>query len=253
MGLSYKVSADSSVHVLRNRPLAAVRALLQYLTCGTGLFISPVTEYTYFLRSDRLPPQQLSDVENDASRPENLPNLELAWIGGWGTAQEPTPNVGKEFGFNTILVLCARVESTGTITLVDRDARTLPLVDPNYFSDAADLDTLRKGIQYGLQLGQKIMEKDNKITPALVPENNSPDAIDDFIRKYASGAYHLCSTCRMARREDGGVVDQELRVHGVQGLRVADASIFPKCVIAKPQATVVMVAEKCADIILNGM
>jgi len=55
----------------------------------------------------------------------------------------------------------------------------------------------------------------------------------------------------MAPQEDGGVVDQALRVYGVKGLRVADASIFPRLVGVKPQATVVMVGEKCADIVLR--
>ena len=53
----------------------------------------------------------------------------------------------------------------------------------------------------------------------------------------------------MAKREDGGVVDRSLNVYGVQGLRIADASIFPRLIGVKPQATVVMVGEKCAEII----
>ena len=217
------------------------------------MFLSPATEYTYFLRSDRYPPHSLSEEENDASRPENLPDLEFAYVGAWGTAEEEMPKLGKSVGFNTILVQAVNPQSKGTVTLVDRDARTPPLVDPDYLSAEADLEILRKGIVYGLDIGQKMMEKLDIMKPALVPKGSSSESVDAFIRKYVTGAYHLCSSCRMAKREDDGVVDQSLRVYGVQGLRIADASIFPRLICVKPQATVVMVGEKCAEIILEQL
>jgi choline dehydrogenase len=234
-----------------NRPLTAITSFLQYVFRGTGLFLSPVAEYSYFFRSDRFPPRPLSESENDAFRPENLPDLEIANVGAWGTAEEPTPKVQNKYGFNTILVQLTRPQSEGTVTLVDRDARTPAIVDPNYLSSQLDLETIRQGVHYGLEIGQKIMEKSNDIKKALVPENSSQESVDKFIRKHLTGAYHLSSTCRMAKRENDGVVDQFLQVHGIQGLRIADASIFPRLVGVKPQATVVMVAEKCAEIILG--
>jgi choline dehydrogenase len=127
------------------------------------------------------------------------------------------------------------------------------LVDPDYLSEEVDIEILRKGIEYGLAIGEKMMEKLDNMTPALVPKDSSSDSVGRFIRKYVTGAYHLCSTCRMAKREDDGVVDQSLRVYGVHGLRIADASIFPRLIRVKPQATVVMVGEKCAEIILEQM
>jgi choline dehydrogenase len=177
--------------------------------------------------------------------------LELAYISSWGTTEEELPKCDKSVGFNTILVQAVNPKSKGTIILVDRDARTPPLVDPNYLSAEADLEILRTGIEHGLNIGQKMMEKLDNMTPALVPKDSSSESVEGFIRKYVTGAYHLCSTCRMAKREDDGVVDQSLRVYGVQGLRIADASIFPRLIRVKPQATVVMVGEKCAEIILE--
>ena len=159
--------------------------------------------------------------------------------------------MADSLGFNTILVQAVSSKSKGTITLVDRDARTPPVVDPNYLDSETDLETLRKGIKIGLEIGKKIIEKAKAMEPVLVPKDSQD--VDEFIRKYVTGAYHLSSTCRMARREDGGVVDQSLRVYGVNGLRVADASIFPRLVGVKPQATVVMVGEKCAEIIQAEM
>jgi choline dehydrogenase len=247
--LCYSVPIDSSIHVLRSRPFIAIKSLFQYLFYGTGLFLSPVTEYTYLLRSDRLPPYPTPEAENDASRPENLADLELSWVGAWGTIEEAVPNVPKSTGFNTILVQVIRPKSEGTVTLLDRDVRNPPIVDPKYLFAEADFEAMRKGIRCGLEIGTKIMENSKDIVEALVPKDSSNEAVDEFIRKYTTGTYHLSSTCRMTRREDDGVVDQSLQVYGVKGLSVADASIFPRLVGVKPQATVVLVAEKCAELI----
>lgn len=176
-----------------------------------------------------------------------MADLELAWIGAWGSAESKPPKLGK-YGYNTILVQCVHPKSTGSITLVNGDARTPPLVDPNYLGSEDDLALLRKGIKYGLDIEKKMKETGYDMVEELVPKDEA--SVDDFIRMVATGAYHLSSTCRMAKREDDGVVDQELRVYGVSGLRVADASIFPRLVGVKPQATIVMIGEKCADIIL---
>jgi len=250
--LCYSVPVESSVHVLQSNILTAIKTSLQYLISGTGMFLSPVAEYTYFLRSDRYPPRTVNDSEHDSSLTENLPDLEFGWVGAWGTAEQQQPKMPKSIGFNTLLVQVIQPKSKGTITLVDRDARTHPIVDPNYLSAESDIELFRKGIHYGMDIGQRMMEKDKKLFVSLVPENSSRDCLDDFIRRYASGAYHLSSTCRMAAKEDHGVVDQHLRVYGVQGLRVADASIFPRLVGVKPQATIVLVAEKCAEMISKG-
>jgi choline dehydrogenase len=249
--LSYSVPVEQSIHILQNRPLSGIKAFLQYFIFDKGLFLSPVAEYTSFLRTDRLPPRPLSQEETDPSRPENLPDLELAYIGAWGTAEEPVPTGDKSRGYNTILVQAPNPQSKGTIKLVSRDARSPPAVDPAYLSSQQDLEVLRKGVSYALQIALKMMEKSKAMKPALVPKSNSPEDVDEFIRRYLSGAYHLSSTCLMGPKEEGGVVDQALRVYGAQGLRVADASIFPRMVTVKPQATVVMVGEKCADIILG--
>ena len=252
MPLCYKVPIESSIHVLESSIPTAVKTSLQYLISGTGMFLSPVAEYTYFLHSERIPPGPLNESQNDSSLSENLPDLEFAWVAAWGTAEEPPPKVPKSVGFNTLLVQLLRPDSEGTVTLVDRDARSPPIVDPNYLSVESDVALFRRGIQHGLDIGQNMMQKDKKMSVSLVPANRSTEVLDEFIRRYATGAYHLSSTCRMAPKENDGVVDQNLRVYGVQGLRVADASIFPRLVRVKPQATVVLVAEKCAEMILNG-
>ena len=88
------------------------------------------------------------------------------------------------------------------------------------------------------------------------PQDGADDMeLDKFIKKRNRTAYHYSSTCRMALTEDaaggGGVVDEELKVFGVLGLRVADSSVFPWVLRTHLQAPTVCVAEKCAEMVLN--
>jgi choline dehydrogenase-like flavoprotein len=91
--------------------------------------------------------------------------------------------------------------------------------------------------------------------PDNCPDSDDDATLDKFIRRRNRTTYHYSSTCRMAPEDDvdgGGAVDNQLRVHGVENLRVADASIFPNVPGTHLQAPTVAVAEKCADMILNG-
>ena len=91
----------------------------------------------------------------------------------------------------------------------------------------------------------------------LAPNGFTPHAADDTailddFRERSGTVHHLCGTCRMAPREAGGVVDAALRVHGVDGLRVIDASVFPNITSANTHAPTVMTAWRGADIILSS-
>lgn len=85
----------------------------------------------------------------------------------------------------------------------------------------------------------------------LIPTGDSDEQLDTFIRHNVRTTYHYASSCRMAQEHDTvpGVVDDELRVYGASRLRIADTSIFPDVVATHLQAPVVMVAEKCADML----
>jgi choline dehydrogenase len=124
----------------------------------------------------------------------------------------------------------------------------MPLINPRYFSDPYDIATLVKGTQMALD----ILE-----APAFAPyrgkmvhpyDRNDPKQIEDQLRNLSDTEYHPCGTCRMGPDTDPkAVVDAQLRVKGIDGLRVADASIFPRITTNNTQAPTVMVGEKCAD------
>ena len=97
-------------------------------------------------------------------------------------------------------------------------------------------------------------EQGYPITPVSAPEGYDDASLDEFIDAHFNTMLHYSSSCRMARRDDEegpGVVDARLRVYGVRGLRIADASVLPVSPSTHPQALVYAVAEKCADMMLQ--
>jgi choline dehydrogenase-like flavoprotein len=98
-----------------------------------------------------------------------------------------------------------------------------------------------------MEITKDMSETGYPIEPAHIPASLSDSDIDEFVRTHGINSQHYLSSCRMLPLERGGVVDHELRVYGVRGLRIADGSVFPGIVASRPQATVVMIAERCAE------
>lgn len=184
--------------------------------------------------------------QTDSRDPDNIPDIEIM----------PIPYDASEWkcdlqGEGAFSLLCAllRPKSIGTVRLTSMDARVRPACDLGSLTAEEDYLVMRKAIRLALRIGRQMREQGYPLRDLDVPQSESDTDLDDFIRHGARTTYHYSSTCRMAP-EDGavpGVVDDELRVHGVQGLRVADASIFPSIPATHLQAPAVMVAEKCAD------
>jgi choline dehydrogenase len=142
-----------------------------------------------------------------------------------------------------------RPESRGTVHIRSRDPAAYPAIVPNYLADPAD----QRAAIAGMKFTRRIMNQ-----PALAPYLESPaDGFgdnDDSMLAYARVAgntlYHAVGTCRMGRDETA-VVDRELRVQGVERLRVVDASIMPRITSGNTNAATIMIAEKASDMILG--
>ena len=144
-----------------------------------------------------------------------------------------------------------RPESTGHVRARSADVFTDPIIQPNYLTDSID----RRVLVAGMKLARRLLQ-----TPELAPyfeqEQLPGKAVQtddewlDFARRYGSTAYHLIGTARMGPATDpSAVVDDQLRVHGMQGLRVVDASIMPNMPSANTYASTMMIAEKASDMI----
>ena len=146
-----------------------------------------------------------------------------------------------------------RSVSRGQVTLKSADPADDPRIVFNYMSDPSDWEDFRTCIRLTREIfGQEAFApyRGHEIQPGEGVQ--SDEALDDFIRAHVESAYHPCGTCKMGAPDDPmAVVDHETRVIGVQGLRVADSSIFPKITNGNLNGPSIMVGEKAADHILG--
>lgn len=155
--------------------------------------------------------------------------------------------------FVTITVALVRPQSRGAIELRSADPLAPPLIRANYLQSGADVAVLVAGVRYARQIGL------SPVYDRLRGEETDPGDrvttagdLERFVRTMADTIYHPAGTCRMGPSSDpDAVVDADLRVRGVEGLRVADASIMPDVVDAPTHAAAVMIGEKCAALILR--
>lgn len=146
-----------------------------------------------------------------------------------------------------------RQTSRGWIKLRTTDPRDLPLMNPNYMSTEKD----RQELFESYELIQDIVQqpafdefRGRPLEPTTLPKTKAE--IEKLVRDFAASGYHLCGTCKMgAESDDNAVVDPRGRVHGTQGLRVADASIIPSIVSCNLNGPVMMIGEKVSEMILK--
>jgi choline dehydrogenase len=145
-----------------------------------------------------------------------------------------------------------RPTSRGSLTISANDPLMPPKIHPNYLSTENDIAEMLEGVRYirnmtSTEALSSVIERE--IIPGL--DKDSDEELVEDIRARSTTVFHPCGTCRMGADIKTNVVDSELRVHGVSGLRVADASIFPTITSGNTNAPTIMVGEKAASLILG--
>ncbi|WP_043718353.1 GMC family oxidoreductase [Kutzneria sp. 744] len=183
------------------------------------------------------------DIIGLAASTGDLPDLQL-----FSFDVPLVPEGVLEHGY-TIGISAMAPYSRGTVRLRSADPRTLPSVDPAYYRDPRDLDTMAIGLAMGREIGRQpalSVWRKREVTPG--PDTRDDRAVREYLLASTHPYYHPVGTCRMGADNDA-VVDSELRVHGLDGLRVVDASIMPTITSGNTAAPVYGIAERAAELI----
>ena len=151
----------------------------------------------------------------------------------------------------TIAPCQVRPESRGTIRIKSADPTVYPAIAPNYLSDSLDQEVAVAGLKWGRKIAsQPALARyiDHEMLPG--PDFTDDEALLGYARMAGSTIYHPVGTCQMGQGPMA-VVDAQLRVRGVEGLRVVDASVMPRLVSGNTNAPTIMIAEKAADMVLG--
>ncbi|TCU58511.1 choline dehydrogenase-like flavoprotein [Novosphingobium sp. PhB57] len=224
-GESYAVSAKSLPRILASP--------LQYLVNRTGMLASNVAECGGFLCTDG----------------SGRPDIQITFLVGLKLDARSIPRRHGYMG----LVQLLRPRSAGSVRLASNRPEDKPVIDPNFFADPYDMKTLIAGFREARRIFAQ---------PALAPltgaeiepgaQLQSDAEIDAALRRIVNTAYHPTGTCKMGPDSDPmAVVDGRLRVRGVSGLRVVDASVMPEIISGNTSAPTMMIAERAARFILE--
>ena len=224
--------ADAALGVSLAGAWAMLKSVFEWRRHRTGWITSNISETQAFISTE--------------GRPEH-PDIQLALCTGMIDDHSRKPHLGHGY---TLHVTLMRPKSRGSVRLQSANPLVAPLIDPAFLRDPDDLAVLTKGTQRGYEI---------MASPALAPfrgpmlyplPHQDPERIGQFLRRHSDTEYHPVGSCKMGPASDAmAVVDDQLRVHGLQGLRVVDASIMPSQVSGNTNAPTIMIAEKAADLI----
>jgi choline dehydrogenase len=228
---AYRCKFPITVNDIMRNPLQMARVGLQYLMFRTGPLTISAGQVGIFTRT----------------RPELAsPDVQFHFI--VFSSDRPAEGLHKFSGF-TQNVCQLRPESRGEIRLKSADPLARAAIHPNYLATETDRRTLVDGMKLCRAIAERPAMR-HYIESEYLPgaQIRGDDELLDYARRYGGTIYHPAGTCKMGS-DPRAVVDQELRVHGIDGLRVADASIMPTLVSGNTNAACIMIGEKLSDLV----
>ncbi|PSL17212.1 GMC family oxidoreductase [Shimia abyssi] len=216
-----------------NKPHWAVWAGAQYYLFGSGPVASNVVEGGAFWYADKS---------------QSTPDLQFHFLAGAG-AEAGVPSVTKGTSGITLNSYTLRPKSRGTVKLRSSDPSVLPLVDPNFLGHPDDIKTTVEGVKISRDIfSQHSLQKYVKAIRFPDDSVRTQAEYEDYARQYGRTSYHPSCTCKMGV-DDMAVVDAQLRVHGLDGIRICDSSTMPSLIGSNTNAPTIMIAEKASDMI----
>jgi choline dehydrogenase len=181
----------------------------------------------------------------------DAPDLLLGWVPMLTEPGPKGPRIARQSGV-TCYAHPMRPESRGHIHVLSSDPRTPPAIHYNFLSSPVDAALTVRAVRIAKTIMTAPALAPMQVTEiAPGPDRNTDDEILDWVKAAAETTYHPVGTCKMGP-DALAVVDAKLRVHGVEGLRVADASIMPTLTSGNTNAPSIMIGEKAADMVLRG-
>jgi len=231
--LAYKSRDRDNFGISLPGSVSLLGHILNWRKTGTGMIATPFAEGAAFFKTD--PAGDRADVQ-------------LHFVISIVDDHARKLHLGHGFSCHVCVL---RPKSRGSVTLESSDPMAAPRIDPGFLSDPEDLDVLMKGVRKTRQI-MAAEPLARYIHKELFIEGEPDDAaLEQHIRNRADTIYHPVGTCKMGM-DDMAVVDPQLRVHGLDGLRVVDASVMPRLVGGNTNAPTIMIAEKAADMIRDA-
>ena len=219
------------------KPLNQIVDLVQWLITHKGaLTVSPLEAYAFFAINNA--PNVNFQFHFAPLHISNGDNVDV-----YNTKTYPTKD-----GY-TILPSLVKPKSVGYVGLKTTNPLDSPLIQPNFLSEEEDLQTLVTGTKKALEV-MKAQAFSRYKKSIIAPTDETEAGIIAHIKKTVETIYHPTGTCKMGS-DEMAVVNDKLQVHGIEGLRVVDASIMPTIIAGNTNAAVIMIAEKAADLILG--
>ena len=233
VNISYKIDKLKTFSELM-KPLGMIKNLFEFFAQHKGLMTYPASDIGVFFKT------------NDKVK---TPNAQIHFAPGAGKynkngAMKPSSGI-------TASVCNLRPKSRGHLELASSNPSDAPKIFANYLEDHEDMQWMIEGVEKTREIFQTAPMKEleaKELQPGIKCINKAD--IEAFIRNESLSVYHPIGTCKMGETKEC-VVDDQLKVKGISGLRVADASIFPSIISGNTNATCNVVGAKCADLILN--
>ena len=201
-------------------------------------------------KSNPIDRKKLALLMDDKS---GAPDLEVLYSDGYTGIRGYPANgtVGYSKQYVTLFAGVMRPFARGSVHVNGSDPATKPTIDPRYISTPYDLEATKQGVMFTRKMANTAPYPDvwvKEFDPGFAVQTDAQ--WEQYVRDNVFTFYHPQGTCAMLPKKDGGVVDPKLRVYGVEGLRVVDASVIPMIVSAHPQTAVYGIAERAAEMIM---
>ncbi|KAF8503926.1 hypothetical protein JB92DRAFT_2970106 [Gautieria morchelliformis] len=251
---TYNCPMSDSLWSLVKRPTTLLRELYHYIRYGTGWLLGTMVEMEIFGLASLIAvdgrPHALSKEQSNSEDAKYIPDFAVMVVSigdPWG------PGIDRSKGFFSLIPALLKPKSRGCLRLRSQDPNAHPICDMRYLTSPEDYATLRAALRVAVRLADEMRAAGYSLDDVHVPGTLDDAALDAFIDRRVNTMFHYSSSCRMAHPDDEnpGVVDDQLLVHGISNLRIADASVLPSVPATHPQALIYAVAEKCADMILR--